>query len=154
MSTDLDTASANLATMPEGQVLLDILTGKIDPPPIDPAILNDRITKAMLEAETPEEALKAGATVSFEDGLLGVPVEVRDVVYRKSALAGDVPTYALIDGYRLDEGEDVIITCSAAQVQRTLGVWKVRGWLPATFVVKKADNPTGQGFTPYTITTV
>lgn len=152
--TEVDTRNAGVLASPEGQMLLDVLTGKIEPPPIDPAILNDRITRAMLEAETPEEALQAGATVSFEDGLLGVPLEVRDVVYRKSALKGDVPTYALIDGYRLDEGVEVIVTCSAVQVQRTLGVWKVKGWLPATFRVTKADNPTGEGFTPYRIEAV
>lgn len=149
--SEVETKAAGTLATPEGAMLLDILTGKIEPPPIDPAMLNDRITRAMLEAATPEEALQAGATVSFEDGLLGKPIEVRDIVYRKSALQGDSPTYALIDGYDLSEGVELIITCSAAQVQRTLGVWKVKGWLPATFVVEKADNPTAGGFTPYTI---
>lgn len=152
--SEVETRKPATPATPEGQMLLDILTGKIEPPPVDPAALNDRITRAMLAAETPEEALQAGATVSFEDGLMGVPLEVRDVVYRKSTLAGDTPTFALIDAYRLDEGVELIVTCSAAQVQRTLGVWKVRGWLPATFVVEKQDNPTAGGFTPYTIKAV
>jgi len=59
--------------------------------------------------------------------------------------------FALIEGYRLDEGTEVTVTCSALQVMRTLGVWKVRGWLPAAFRVTKSENPTAAGFTPYTI---
>ena len=105
----------------------------------------------MLEAETPEQALAAGATVSFEDGLMGVPVEVRDLFFRRSALAGDSPVFCLIDGYRLDEGAELTITCSAMQVMRTLGVYKVKGWLPATFVVERSETPTSGGFNPYTI---
>lgn len=147
-------ASTELATREEYDLLLDVLAGKVEPPAVDPVSLNDRITRAMLEAETPEEALAAGATVSFEDGLMGVPIEVRDVWFRPSSLKGDVPVFALIEGYRLDEGAEVTITCSALQVMRTLGVWKVRGWLPATFRVLKQDNPTAAGYTPYTIEAV
>lgn len=134
-----------------GLDLLDVLEGKAQPAPVDPAALNVRITKQMLEATTPEEALNAGKTYSFEDGLFGVPVEVRDVWLRPSSLKGDSPVFALIDGYRLDEGEELIITCSAMQVMRTLCVYKVKGWLPTTFKVNKQENATAAGFTPYTI---
>lgn len=147
----IDTQGQELATSEEGRLLLDILAGTIEPPAVDPAALNARITRAMLEAETPEQALAAGATVSFEDGLMGRPIEVRDLVFRKSTLKGEVPVFALIDGYDMTEGTELTITCSAAQVLRTLGVWKVKGWLPATFVVDKAESKTSEGFTPYTI---
>lgn len=144
-------AEVVLAASPDGQVLLDILTGKVEPPPVDVAALNERITLAMLQAQTPEEALAAGATVSFDDGLLGKPIEIRDFVFRPSTLAGDTPVFALIDGYDMGEGQELTITCSAAQVLRTLGVWKVKGWLPSVFIVEKAESKTADGFTPYTI---
>lgn len=150
MASETHEAGTELAGK-ESQLLLDIFAGRVEPPPIDTGKLNERITEAMLRAETPEEALKAGATLSFEDGLMGVPVEVRDIMFRPSTLAGEVKVYGLIDGYRMDEAEDVIITCSALQVLRTLGVWKLKKWLPATFVVERAENKTGEGFTPYTI---
>lgn len=133
------------------QFLVGILDGSIVPPPVDGAKINARITEQMLKAETPEEALKAGATASFEDGLLGVPLEVRDLIFRKSTLEGDIPVYALIDATRLDTGDDLIVTCSAGQVLRTLGTFKVRDWLPTAFVVRKAENKTAGGYTQYVI---
>lgn len=149
--TDLDTTEGTIAETDAGNLLLAILSGEVEPPQVDPVAITARITEAMLAAATPEEALAAGATVSFEDGLLGKPVEVRDLVFRKSTLKGDVPVYALIDAYDPAEGTDLIVTCSAAQVLRTLGVWKVKGWLPSVFVVDKAETKTADGFTPYTI---
>lgn len=149
--TEMEVQEAELTGTDAGKLLLDILSGKVEPPAVDPVAITARITEAMLAAGTPEEALAAGATLSFEDGLLGKPVEIRDLVFRKSTLKGDVPVYALIDGYDPADGVDLIVTCSAAQVLRTLGVWKVKGWLPAVFIVDKAENKTADGFTPYTI---
>ena len=145
--TELDRPAAH-------QQLLDVLEGKLEPLPVDPAEFNARITRAMLEAETPEEALLAGATVSFEDGLLGVPIEVRGIALRPSSLKGSLPVFGIIDGYRLDEGVECTITCSAVQVLRTLCVWQVKGWLPSTFIVEQQETPTSAGFTPYTIRAV
>lgn len=145
---------AELVVPEAHQQLLDVLEGKIEPMPVDPAEFNARITRAMLEAETPEEALAAGATVSFEDGLLGVPIEVRSIALRPSSLKGSLPVFGIIDGYRLDEGLACTITCSAVQVLRTICVWQVKGWLPQTFIIEQQDNPTAAGFTPYTIRAV
>lgn len=150
IGTDTEKQGTELDTK-QSEFLLDIFAGRVEPPPIDTAALNERITKAMLEAETPEEALRAGATYAFEDGLMGVPVEVRDIAFRPSTLAGDVKVYGLIDAYNLATGEDVIVTCSALQVLRTIAVYKLKGWLPAAFIVERSESKTAEGFTPYTI---
>lgn len=150
--TETTKPSAELAEVVDADTLLAILDGTLKPPPVDPRMLNERITRAMLDAESPAEAAAAGATVSFEDGLLGVPVEVRDVAFLPSTIEGDTPVFMLIDGYRLDEAVPCAITCSAQQVMRMLAVWKAKGWLPATFKVEKASTQTAAGFTPYTIT--
>ena len=148
-----ETADLPVAQSLEGasaELLNDLFAGRVLPPPVDPVEVNARITEQMLAAETPEEALRAGATIGFDE-LMGVPVEVRGFYFRPSTLKGDVRVYMLVDGYRLDEGEPCIITTSAVQVMRTLAVWGAKGWLPATFIVDKADTPTQDGFTPFTI---
>ena len=150
--TKTDAPGAALQPIADTDTLLDIIAGRIEPPPVDVAALNERITRAMMEAETPAEAAAAGATLSFEDGLLDVPVEVRDIAFRPSSIKGETPVFLIIDGYRLDEGLPCTITCSAAQVMRTLAVWKAKGWLPATFKVSRQEQATAAGFNPYTIT--
>lgn len=144
--------STDMQPVNDADQLLEILSGAVEPPPVDQAALNERITRAMLAAETPQEAALAGATVAWED-LLGVPIEVRDIAFRKSTVQGEgLPVFLIVDGYRLDEGLACTITCGAAMVVRTLAVWKAKGWLPQTFRVDKAETPTAGGFFPYTIT--
>lgn len=134
-------------------LLDDLFSGRILPPVVDPVAVSRRVTEAMLNADTPEEAMAAGATVGFDE-LAGVPVEVRDLVFLQSTLQGDIKVFAVIDAWRSDEAVDCTIVTSAQQVMRTLVVWKAKGWLPATFKVSKSDNRTAAGYVPYVIEAV
>src|SRR5262245_59302930 len=85
------------------------LVGRGEFPEVDAAAISARILEEMLRAETPEQLNDVGATTPLET-LLGVPLEVREVMPRPSRLdtASGLVGFVVAAATRLDDGTDVI----------------------------------------------
>jgi hypothetical protein len=109
----------------------------------DSAAVEEAILLNILEARTPAEALKGGTLAKASD-LIGVPIEIRDVHFNRSAFDSREGAYAVIDAIRGDTGEVLTIGCGARKVMIQAYKFKREGWLPAE--LEFAENTTANGF--------
>jgi len=145
--------SSDLAQVDE---LEKILLGEAEAPQVvdDPGEISKEIIAQLLAAESDEELEQVGAAIGWRT-LLGVPVEIRNFSWRPSAFDESGPTvFFVVQGTRLDTGENVVLTTGSGNVLAQLVNMAKRGTLVgAVRMAVEADSPTKSGFKPYWLRT-
>lgn len=151
MSTDLpEGSSQELVLVSDPEEMIAVLTGAAEVKEHDPAETSAAIIRAILTAETAEDAMKDAAIYNTED-LVGVPFTVNDVKVAKSKYGKDGRGgYLICYIVRHDTGEVCIFTTSSAKVAARILWFQMHSMLPASFKVR-APIETGSGFTVYDV---
>lgn len=145
-------SSADLATLGE---LEDILIGAKEAPEVvdDPEEISREIVMQLLAAESDEELEAVGSAVGWRD-LQGVPVEIRGFRWRPSSYEEGAPVFFIVQGIRMDNGDQVILTTGARNVLAQLCNMAKRGTLVgAVRVLRESEKPTARGYRPLWLVT-
>lgn len=132
-----------------------ILTGQLEPPEIvdDPDEISRQIIMQILNSETEAETENFGTATGWRD-LEGVPVKIQGFRWRASSFDEGGPIYVLVNGFRLDTGEAVVLTTGSANVLAQLSWLARNGRLPgAVKELKKAAKATASGYWPLALST-
>jgi hypothetical protein len=131
-----------------------IILGQREAPPVeiveDPQEISREIMMQLLSAESDEELQNFGNAVSWRE-LLGVPVHIKGFRWRPSSFDEGGPVYVVVQGFRTDTGEQVILTTGAANVLAQLSNLAQRGRLgepDCVWSIEEAEKQTQRGFTP------
>jgi hypothetical protein len=101
----------------------------------------------ILGAATKEQAL-ASQEVKGADTLIGEPLEISDVKWKKSTKGEARGVYALITAKWETTGDDVIVSCGGKNVCAQLLRLKAGGHLPVRAAIVKSSKETANGFRP------
>ena len=127
-----------------------IITGVIEAPDVieDPEAISREIIMQLLAAETDEELQTFGGATGWRE-LLSVPVELRGFKWRKSDYSEGSPIYVIVQGFRTDTGEAVILTTGASNVLAQLSnLARRRVLVGAVWSLEEAERETAAGFKP------
>jgi hypothetical protein len=94
-----------------------ILTGQIEPPEVidDPREISNEILMQLLSADSDEALQNFGNAVGWRD-LEGVPVMLTGFRWRPSSFDEGGPVYVIVNGFRTDTGEQVVLTTGSGNV--------------------------------------
>ena len=142
-------SSTDLASLDEFDA---ILTGQIDAPPAevidDPAEISRQIIMQLLGATTDEELQNFGNAQGWRE-LEGLPILLKGFRWRPSSFDEGGPVYVVVNGYRTDTGEAVVLTTGSANVLAQLSNMARRGTLvDSVWRLVKAEKETSRGYRP------
>ena len=114
----------------------------------DPEQISREIVQQLLGATSEDEVFNIGGATPWRE-LLGVPVAVESFNWRPSTFEEGSSIFFVVRGYRLDEGEPVILTTGARTVLAQIVALYRLGKLGRDCVVKLVEGEkTRAGFTP------
>lgn len=142
-------SSSDLASLNEFDA---ILSGQIDAPPPeivdDPAEISRQIIMQLLAAQSDEELQNFGNATGWRE-LEGVPILLKGFRWRPSSFDEGGPLYVIVNGFRTDTGEAVVLTTGSANVLAQLSNMARRGTLvDSVWVLAKAEKETSRGYRP------
>jgi len=112
-------SSNELAVIDAADVKAALLDGKQLPGVDDPEQVAFQIRGSIIAAQTVEQILAAFDSEGWLE-LLGVPVQIDGVAWRRSALPDGLPVYAVVRGTRLDTGDACVLTTGGGSVMAAL----------------------------------
>lgn len=113
----------------------------------DPAVVANQIMERILESDSVDSILGSNIATHAQD-VIGRGFTLTGVRYLKSRFDQGLPVFAVMDATFLDNGASAAVTCSARNVcAQAAALWKV-GALPTDVVIRRAENPTGDGYFP------
>lgn len=131
-----------------------IILGQKDAPPTevveDPAEISREIMMQLLSADSDEQLQNFGNATGWKE-LIGVPIKLMGFRWRPSDLEQGSPVYVVVHGFRVDTGEQVVLTTGAANVLAQLSNLASRNRLgepDCIWMLAESDKPTKAGFTP------
>lgn len=95
----------------------------------DPVAVQREILRRIFAAETIGDLDETSGATPWRE-LLDVPIEVERVEVRRSRFQQGAAIFAVVHGYRLDEGEPVVLTTSGMNPLAKLLKAQSEGWLP------------------------
>lgn len=113
----------------------------------DPEETTRSILARIMSASTPEEILKANRVLHAQE-VLGVPIEIFDVKWQRSAIEGGSTVYAVVDMRTLQEEQHATMTVGGRNVMMQLLNMKHRGFMPFRAVIQQSQKPTEAGYHP------
>ena len=142
-------SSSDIAALDEFDA---ILTGQIDAPPTevidDPAEISRQIIMQLLGATTDEELQNFGNATGWRE-LEGVPILLKGFRWRPSSFDEGGPLYVIVNGFRADTGEAVVLTTGSANVLAQLSNMARRGTLvDSVWALERAKKDTAAGYRP------
>lgn len=140
-----------------------ILLGEKDAPSAevidDPQEISRSIIAELLAASSDEE-LEMGGAVGWRE-LEGIPVVLKGFRWRPSSFEEGGPLYVIVQGYRTDTGEAVVLTTGSLNVLAQLSNMARRAveagsteLSDAPWALVKAERPTSNGYRPLHLTKV
>jgi hypothetical protein len=112
----------------------------------DPAVVQREIVAQILSAQSDDE-LQIGKATPWQE-LLGVPVEIHSFRWRESSYDEGSPLFVVVDGFRMDNGEKVVLTTGGLNVLAQLSNMARREALPAIWKLEVSEKQTARGFQP------
>lgn len=143
-STDMEVAWNELSFVELQRQIIASVNESVE----DPAVIEERIFRQMMEATTPEEILGAGAVTSWRDNL-DTPVLVHGVRFNRSDFGGGEQLYAIVDGTL--RGKRVTLSCGARTPMQQLLVFQHKDLLPYRMMLTQSPRPTADGFYPLSL---
>jgi hypothetical protein len=145
-------SSTDLASLDEFDA---ILTGQAEPPEIvdDPDEISRQIIMQLLSAESEAELESFGQTLGWGDAE-GIPMQISGFRWRPSSFDEGGPVYVIVNAFRLDTGEAVVLTTGSGNVLAQLSWLARNGRLPgAVRELVKAEKATARGYHPLQLRT-
>jgi hypothetical protein len=127
-----------------------ILTGQGEPPEIidDPEEISRQIIMQLLAATTDEELQNFGGATGWRD-LEEVPIKLKGFRWRPSSFDEGGPLYVIVNGFRTDTGEAVVLTTGSSNVLAQLSNMARRQTLiDSVWKLVKSEKATAAGFRP------
>jgi len=126
---------------------IDALRGKITVKIEDPAEIQRQMMERILESENVEDILGRNAATHAQD-ILDRPLILNEVRYMRSKFKDGLPVFAVLEVTDGETGENHAVTCSAQNVMTQAAMlWKL-GALPIGIVIRRAEEPTANGYYP------
>lgn len=139
-------SSTDLAAITELEDAL--LTGELSSEVLsDPVEQQRQIIAQLLNAESDDELENFGNAVGWRE-LMGVPIEIRNFRWLPSQYDEGPAVFMVVQGTRLDTGEQVVLTVGGANVMAQLANLAKRGRLVGAVRELTEGSKTRQGFTP------
>jgi hypothetical protein len=131
-----------------------IILGQREAPPVDivedPAEISREIMMQLLAAESDEELQNFGNAQGWRE-LEGTPILLKNFKWRPSSYDEGGPIYVVVQGTRLDTGEQVILTTGSGNVLAQLSNLARRGKLgekDCVWKLERAAKETQRGYRP------
>ena len=115
--------------------------------PEDPAEIQERILRAILEAGSAEDVINAGAALAM-DKVLDLPLTVERIRAGESTFADGPDYYLLVDATIKSNGDKVTFSTGASDVVMKLTALDMKGFLPCDVKLVRSTKPTAKGFYP------
>lgn len=112
----------------------------------DPEQITREIVAQLLAAETDEDLQIQQATPWQE--LAGVPVEIHSFTYRPSSFEEGAPVFVVVNGFRMDTGDRVVMTTGGYNILAQLSNLARRERFPSIWKLEVAEKATTRGFHP------
>lgn len=132
------------------QAAMDRLADRLSHLYMSPDDLGLDIALRVLESDTAQGILAPVGTTPAEE-IMGQPFDLLGVVVTDSGFQGGIGFYALLSVRLAKTGEEVTVSCGAANVVAQAAALADRGFLPIRVQLVAAENPTARGFTPYSL---
>lgn len=145
-------SSSDLAALDEFD---SILTGQTEPPEVvdDPDEISRQIIMQLLSAESEAELESFGQTLGWRDAE-GIPMQIQGFRWRPSSFDEGGPVFVIVNAFRLDTGEAVVLTTGSGNVLAQLSWLARHGKLPgAVRELVKAEKATTRGYYPLMLRT-
>lgn len=146
-------SSTDLAQIAE---LEEILLGNAEVPADvveDPEVVAREIVARILAAESDAELEQFGGAIGWRD-LEGVPIRIKNFRWRPSTFEQGAPVFFVVQGFRLDTGEAVVLTTGSLNVLAQLANMAKRGTLvDAVRCLVQSEKPTKAGYHPLWLVT-
>jgi hypothetical protein len=143
--TDNDTATATVATATDPVVELynhwQALTTD------DPAVVQERIIRSIITANTPHDLLNAGAATPASQ-VYDVPLRITGIRASESDFADGVDWFLHVDATIIANGDQITVSCGARDVCIKLVKADMEGWFPLDAQFVRSTKPTKEGFFP------
>jgi hypothetical protein len=126
---------------------IDALRGKITVKVEDPAEIQRQMMERILESDNVEDILGRNAATHAQD-MLDRPLMLNSVRYMRSKYKDGIPVFAVLEVTDGETGTEHAVTCSAQNVMTQAAMlWKLDA-LPIGVVIRRAEDPTANGFYP------
>lgn len=113
----------------------------------DPEEASMAIVERILQAGSPDEVLQPAEPLKARE-LLGIPLEIKGFRFMRSSYGGREGVYAVIDAWRLDTGEAILVTCGGRNVLAQLYRLATLDALPVRVYFEQSSRPTDSGYFP------
>jgi hypothetical protein len=133
---------------PSAQEILQAIVGGEDLPEASAQQSQSGIVARILGAAGADAVLDMGEPVKAEE-LEQIPLLVKGVRWMRSTFDEGPGVYAVADAVRIDNEEQVKVTCGGVNVMTQLLKLQTMGVLPQKVKIVKASRPTKSGYYPY-----
>lgn len=136
--------------MAEGESAMERLSRKLAHLVQSPEDASINIASRILDAETAEDILAPVEALNAED-LNGAPFTLNSVAILPSGMDGGIGFFAVFDASDPQTGDQMSITCGAANVVAQAAALYDKGFLPMTVVIEISRKATSRGFYPMSL---
>lgn len=139
--------SKELVTIETPNDAIEALRGNLTIRIEDPAEVQRQMMERILESDNVDDILGRNIAIHAQD-VVDRGFTLTAVRYMKSKYKDGLPVFAVMDAAFLDDGSTGSITCSANNVATQAAMlWKLDA-LPCNVVIRRADEPTTNGYYP------
>lgn len=135
--------STEVTTPAQGKELMHQLDIRLS----DPADLALAIAQRTAMAQTPDDLFAENGSNGWQDRE-GEPFMVRRIYWLPSAIEGGTGFFAVVEAAHADTGELAILTTGSVGVCIQLAKAEQMGWLDKPVKLKRAEQPTSNGYYP------
>lgn len=140
-------ASTDLTVIENADDAIEALRGNLVVPIQDPAEVQREMMEAIFDTDDPDAILAGNAGTPGEQ-MVDIPFTLNGVRYLKSKFKDGLPVFAVMDGTSLADERSYAITSSAVRVcAQAAMLWKLDA-LPCDVVIRRATEPTANGYYP------
>lgn len=139
--------TTDVAQHVEDPQFADLIARQADGAITDPEAISRAIVENIGRAQSVEELLVRQSTTSAED-LVGVPLEIKETRWMKSAFDEGMGVFVVCDAVDLTTGNLITWTSGSANIMAKLYKADLEKWTLPPVTVYKADRATANGYYP------